>query len=184
MLHKYRKEVVPLLQKTLGISNLNAVPKITSVHVNVGIGSYVEAGKDPDDVMKSVALITGQRPVLVKSRKAISNFKLKINSPNGVYTTLRGKNMYTFLDKLVHFALPRIRDFRGIPRKSFDQNGNYSLGIKEHIVFPDIPAEDVSKIHGIQITIKTTAKNDKEARALLEGLGFPFQKDQKESARQ
>ncbi|PIQ78246.1 50S ribosomal protein L5 [Candidatus Peregrinibacteria bacterium CG11_big_fil_rev_8_21_14_0_20_46_8] len=173
----YTKEVIPKLQKELGIKNLHALPKIVSVHVNVGVGSYITGGKDYKDVVQNVEAITGQRPIVNKSRKSISNFKLRENVPNGVSVTLRGQRMYDFLNKLVNVVFPRIRDFRGISRKSFDGRGNYSLGIKEHTVFPEIKGEDVSKIHGIQITIKTTATSNEHGLKLLENLGFPFQKE-------
>lgn len=173
----YEKEAVPALMSKLGIKNRNAVPKISYVKVNVGIGSYVTAGKDYEDVVKNVAKITGQKPVVAKSKKAISNFKLKIGMPTGVSVTLRGKRMYDFLSKIVNAVLPRIRDFRGISPRAFDGRGNYSLGIREHVVFPEIDAEDVSKFHGIQVTIVTTAGNDERGRELLSALHFPFKKE-------
>lgn len=172
----YKEEMVPALQKTLGVKNINAVPKITAVCVNVGVGSYVVAGKDHEDIVKSIATITGQRPVVKRSKKAISNFKLKINMASGVVTTLRGKRMYDFVAKLVHVVFPRIRDFRGISKKSFDGHGNYSIGIREHTVFPEVTGEDINKIHGVQITIQTTAKTNAHALELLKAFGFPFQK--------
>lgn len=172
----YSTKIAPELKKKLGLKNVNAVPKILSVHVNVGIGSYVSAGKDHEDIVKNIAAITGQKPVVVKSKKAISNFKLKINMPTGVLVTIRGKRMYDFIEKLISVVLPRIRDFRGISPKSFDGQGNYSIGIKEHTVFPEIQAEDVNKIHGVQINVRTSAKNDDQARELLRALGFPFRK--------
>jgi len=170
------KEVLAKVQKELKIKNINAAPKITAVHVNVGVGSYVTAGKDHEDVVRNLTTITGQKPVVKKSRQAISNFKLKINTPNGVSVTLRGQRMYDFINKLVNVVFPRIRDFRGISRKSFDGNGNYSIGISEHTVFPEIKSEDVNKIHGLQITIKTSADKNEEALVLLEAFGFPFKK--------
>ncbi|MBI4994458.1 50S ribosomal protein L5 [Candidatus Peregrinibacteria bacterium] len=172
----YREKIVPQMMKTLGVKNLHAVPRIESVKINAGIGSYVVAGKDPEDIVKSITLITGQKPIITKSKKAISNFKLKINMPSGVVATLRGKRMYDFLSKLIHVALPRIRDFRGISKKSFDGRGNYSMGVKEHTIFPEIQASDVSKIHGLQITIQTNARNNKKALELLKAFGFPFKK--------
>lgn len=176
LLQQYREELVPELQKSLGIKNPHAVPRIKSVIINVGIGSHVAAGKDPEDIVKNVVVITGQKPVITHSKKAISNFKLKINMPSGVVVTLRGKRMYDFLTKLIHIVFPRIRDFRGISKKSFDSRGNYSIGIREHTVFPEIQSEDVSKIHGMQITIQTTAGDDKKAYELLKAFGFPFKK--------
>jgi len=137
----------------------------------------VSSGKDYESVVKNIERITGQRPVVNKSRMAISNFKLKEGTPNGVSVTLRGARMYDFLKKLVNVVFPRIRDFRGMPQKAFDGRGNYSVGITEHTVFPEIDPEDVSKIHGLQVTIITTAKNDDEGRALLKAMNFPFKKD-------
>lgn len=172
----YRKKVATELKKQLNRDNVNAVPKIVSVHVNVGIGTYVSSGKDHEDIIASVTAITGQKPVVVRSKKAISNFKLKINMPTGVLVTLRGDRMYHFLDKLINVVFPRIRDFRGISPKSFDGQGNYSIGIKEHTVFPEIQSEDINKIHGVQINVRTSAGNNEDALKLLTALGFPFRK--------
>lgn len=172
----YREKIAPELMKTLGLNNIHAVPRLKAVIINVGIGSSVAAGKDHEEVVKNVTIITGQKPIVSRSKKAISNFKLKINMPSGVITTLRGKKMYDFVTKLIDVALPRIRDFRGISKKAFDGRGNYSLGIREHTAFPEIRADDVNKIHGIQVTIQTTAGDDKKAFELLKSLGFPFKK--------
>lgn len=172
----FRKQLAPALQQKLGLENLNAVPKIKCVKINVGIGSYVTAGKDYEEVVKNITAISGQKPVVVKAKKAISNFKLKIGMPTGVTVTLRGKRMYDFLTKLINVVFPRIRDFRGLSKKSFDGRGNYSVGIREHVVFPEISAEDVSKIHGVQITVVTNACNNKYGFELLNALGFPFKK--------
>lgn len=173
----YREEIIPTLMQKLRVKNPHAIPYIQAVRINVGIGSYVVSGKDPEDVVKNIVSITGQKPIVTHSRKAISNFKLKLNMPSGVIATLRGKRMYDFLTKLVHVVFPRIRDFRGISKKSFDGHGNYSIGIREHTVFPEIQSEDVSKIHGVQITVQTNAKNDSSAFELLKAFGFPFQKE-------
>ncbi|MBP9718144.1 50S ribosomal protein L5 [Candidatus Gracilibacteria bacterium] len=170
----YREKIAPALKKELGRENVNAVPRIVSVHVNVGIGSYVGAGKDHEEIVRNVEAITGQKPIVQRSKKAISNFKLKINQPTGVVVTLRGGRMYDFVDKLINAVFPRIRDFRGISQKAFDGRGNYSIGLKEHTVFPEIQSEDVNKVHGVQVTIRTTAKNDKESLALMKLMGFPF----------
>lgn len=174
ILQTYREEIVPALCKTLGLKNVNAAPRLTAIVVNVGVGSAVAAGKDHEEVVKNIQAITGQKPIVTRSKKAISNFKLKINMASGVVVTLRGKRMYEFLNKLVNVTFPRIRDFRGVSRKSFDGHGNYSIGIREHTVFPEIQTDDVSKTHGVQITIKTNAKNDNEALELLKAFGFPF----------
>jgi large subunit ribosomal protein L5 len=176
LLQTYREQVVPELQKSLGLKNPNAVPRLKSIIVNVGIGSHVAAGKDHEDIVKNITTITGQKPVVTHAKKAISNFKLKINMPSGVVVTLRGKRMYDFLTKLIHVVFPRIRDFRGISKKSFDGRGNYSVGIREHTAFPEIESEDVSKIHGMQITIQTTAGTNEKALELLKAFGFPFKK--------
>lgn len=172
----YREQIVPQLMKEMGIKNPMAVPKITAVNINVGIGSHVAAGKDHEEIVKNIIAISGQKPIVPKSKKAISNFKLKINMPSGVVVTLHGKRMYDFLTKLVHVVFPRIRDFRGISSKSFDGRGNYSLGLREHTIFPEIRTEDVNKTHGLQITIQTTAKKNADALKLLKAFGFPFKK--------
>lgn len=172
----YKEKMIPALMKDLGVKNIHAVPKITAVQINVGIGSAVVAGKDPEEVVKNITLISGQKPVVVHSKKAISNFKLKINMASGVVVTLRGKRMYDFLTKLINIVFPRIRDFRGISKKSFDGRGNYSIGIHEHIVFPEIQSDDITKTHGVQITIQTNAGTNERGLALLRAFGFPFVK--------
>lgn len=172
----FTRNILPALQKELNRKNVMAVPRVKMVKINVGIGKMSEGGKDYAHVISSVSTISGQKPVIAKARIAISNFKLKKGQPVGVSVTLRGKRMYDFLNKLVNVAFPRIRDFRGIAGKGFDGHGNYTVGIKEHTVFPEIGAEDVSKIHGLEITVVTTAKNDEEGRKLLQLMGFPFQK--------
>lgn len=172
---KYRKNVVPLLQKELGIKNLWAVPKISKVKINVGLGQFLASKKDYSEVLDNLAAITGQRPVVNKARKAISNFKIRLGLPIGVSVTLRGKKMYDFVNKLVNITLPRIRDFRGISPKAFDGHGNYTVGITENTVFPEINPDNIDKTHGLEVTIITTAKNDQEGIALLKAMGFPFQ---------
>lgn len=175
---KYINEIAPKLKKELGVKNVNAVPKVTKVTVNVGVGSLVAAGnKDLSDVIENVRMITGQQPVVTKAKQAISNFKLRIGMPVGIRVTLRGERMYDFISKLVSVTLPRVRDFRGITTKGFDQQGNYSLGLSDHLVFPEINPDDISKVHGIQICISTTATNSSEGHALLKELGFPFRED-------
>jgi len=175
---RYYKEILPALQKELGIKNVNAVPKVTKVVVNAGLGGmYTSGTKDFTEFTENFKAITGQAPVIRKSKKAISNFKLREGLPNGVMVTLRGNRMYDFLNKLVNVVFPRIRDFRGISSKAFDGNGNYSVGIKEHTVFPEINPDDLVKIHGLQVCINTTAKTDDDARALLTAFGFPFKKN-------
>ena len=172
----YNEKIAPELMKTLGKKNVNAVPRVKAIKVNVGVGKMVAEGKDHEEIVKNITAITVQKPIVPRSKKAISNFKLKINMVTGVVVTMRGKRMYDFLTKLVDVVFPRIRDFRGISTKSFDGHGNYSLGLREHIVFPEIRSDDVNKIHGLQVTIQTDASNDKDALALLKALGFPFKK--------
>jgi len=154
-----------------------AVPRLLFVKVNVGIGSLTKNTKDFSDVTNNVALITGQKPVVTKSRLAISNFKLRAGMPVGVTVTLRGEKMYDFLDRLVNIVFPRIRDFRGLSIKSFDGKGNYSVGFKEAIVFPEVNPDDVSHVHGLQVTVATTAHNNEQGIALFRAMGFPFKKE-------
>ncbi|OGJ52325.1 50S ribosomal protein L5 [Candidatus Peregrinibacteria bacterium RIFOXYB2_FULL_32_7] len=172
----FTKNVIPQLKKELNIKNIFAVPKLTKVVVNIGIGSYLtrKNKKDYEDIIKDLKMITGQCPAVRKSRKAISNFKLRQGMPVGLTCTLRGQRMYDFTSKLINIALPRIRDFQGLQVKAFDGRGNYSIGIKEHSIFPEINIENVVDIHGLQININTNAKTDYEAFLLLKYMGFPF----------
>ena len=172
----FKSEVIPALQKELGIKNLMAVPTVSKVKLNVGIGSLTKNTKDFSDVIENVTKIAGQKPVVTKAKMAISNFKLRVGMPTGITVTLRGKRMYDFLYELVNVVFPRVRDFRGISAKAFDGQGNYSVGFKEALVFPEINPDDVLNIHGVQITVNTTARNDEEGRALLTKIGFPFKK--------
>ena len=172
----FNKEVVPVLQKELDIKNRMAVPRITKVKLNVGIGTLTKNTKDYSDVVSNVARIAGQQPVVTKAKQAISNFKLRVGMPTGITVTLRGKKMYEFIYRLVNIVFPRVRDFRGLNPKSFDGHGNYSVGFKEALVFPEINPDDVLNVHGIQVTIATTAENDEGGRALLTQIGFPFKK--------
>jgi len=180
---KFQKELAPQLQKQLKIKNINAVPKLTKVVLNVGIGKMLAGGKDYSEVEENVKLITGQKPVVAKSRKAISNFKLRENQPVGINITLRGSRMYDFVSKFVNIVLPRTRDFRGISPRSFDGQGNYSLAVREHTVFPEINADDLIKLHGLQLTFVTTAKDNDSAFILLKTLGFPFQERKEKTAK-
>jgi len=173
---QFQSQVVPALQKELNLKNVMQVPRLTKVKVNVGIGTLTKKTKDFTDVVENVAKITGQKPVVTKAKLAVSNFKLRKGMPVGITVTLRGEKMYEFVYRLVNIVLPRVRDFRGISPKSFDGNGNYSLGFKEATVFPEINPDDVSNVHGLQITVCTTAKDDSSALALLDQLGFPFKK--------
>ncbi len=182
LMETYKKEIAPKLQKELGIKNVNAVPALKTVKLNVGLGQFITAKKDYSEVLDNIAAITGQRPVVTKAKKAISNFKLRQGVPVGVAVSLHGKRMYDFINKLVHITLPRIRDFRGLPLKGFDGHGNYTIGISENTVFPEINPDNVDKIHGLQITIVTTAKTNEEGQKLLKAMNFPFQAPPKKVA--
>lgn len=171
---KYKKEIVPQLKKEFGYQNDLSVPSLNKVIINVGLGRAVSDTKIFDPVIGNLKLITGQKPVKTYAKKSISGFKIRQGMPIGLMVTLRKKRMYDFLEKLINIVLPRMRDFRGIKTSAFDRAGNYSLGIKEHIVFPEIDYEKVSEIYSLEVNIVTTAKNSKEAKKLLELLGFPF----------
>lgn len=172
---KYLKELAPILQKELKLKNSMACPKISKITINVGIGSYIQShNKDFSNIIENITAICGQKPVIAKAKKSISNFKIRKGDPIGVIATLRGKRMYDFLNKLINIVLPRVRDFRGLSKKAFDGKGNYTIGLKEHVVFPETSQDDLSKIHGIQINIITTAKNNEEGYELLKAFRFPF----------
>lgn len=173
---QYKKEVLPKLKKDFDYKNNLAVPKLTKITVNVGVGEAVNDRKRLDDVVNSVATITGQKPVITTARKSISNFKLREGMPIGCKVTLRGKIMYEFLDRLINLALPRTRDFQGIPDRSFDGRGNYNLGVREHTIFPEINTDKIDWIHGMDIAFITNAPNDEQAFSLLKYLGMPFRK--------
>ena len=172
----FKSEVIPALKKELGLKNNLAIPKIQAIKIHVGIGSLTKQTKDFSDVIDNVSKITGQKPIVTKAKRAISNFKLRIGMPVGIVVTLRGKRMYEFLYRLIHIVLPRVRDFRGLNPKSFDGSGNYSIGFKEALVFPEINPDDALNVHGLQITIVTTAKNDNEGLLLLKEIGLPLKK--------
>jgi large subunit ribosomal protein L5 len=170
----YQKEIVPELMKLHGYKNVNEVPKIEKIVLNMGLGDVKDNSKSFGIALNELSLISGQKPVATKAKKAISNFKVREGMKIGAKVTLRGKRMYEFLDKLISIALPRVRDFRGVARKSFDGRGNYALGIKEQIIFPEIDYDKIEKIRGFDILIVTTAKSDSEALSLLEAMGMPF----------
>ena len=172
-LQKYR-DAVPHVMQTFGYKNVMEVPRIEKVVINVGVGEAKQDIKYLDAAMEEVALITGQRPVLKRAKRSVANFKVRAGMPVGCMVTLRGARMWEFLDRLVTVALPRIKDFRGVSRRSFDGRGNYNLGLREQLVFPEIDYDKVLKVRGMNITIVTTAKKDEEAQALLAELGFPF----------
>jgi large subunit ribosomal protein L5 len=170
----YRKAVVPALQERFGYKNVMQVPKITKITVNMGVGEAMNDKKIIDNAAADMAKITGQKALITRARKSIANFKVRENWPIGCKVTLRGARMYEFLDRLITVAIPRIRDFRGLSGRSFDGRGNYSLGIKEQIIFPEIDFDKVDALRGMDITIVTTARNNDEARALLEAFNFPI----------
>ena len=171
---RYQTEIVPELMKQFEYSNVMQVPSLVKISVNKGVGEAATNKKVVDDAVEEIRTITGQHPVVRKARKAVSNFKIRQGMPIGASVTLRGTTMYEFLDRLITLALPRVRDFRGIPDRSFDGRGNYSLGIKEQIVFPEIIVDQVSVISGLDLTFVTTAQTDEEAFALLKAFGMPF----------
>jgi large subunit ribosomal protein L5 len=172
----YRDKIVAELQKSLGLENPMQVPKITRITVNMGVGEAVADKKAMDGAVGDLTALTGQKPLVTKSRKSIASFKLRQGVPVGAKVTLRGARMYEFLDRLVNVAMPRIRDFRGVSARSFDGRGNYSFGVKEQIIFPEIAYDKIDAIRGMDITISTTARDDREGRALLESFNFPFRK--------
>lgn len=174
LLQLYTKQVVPALQAQFGYKNVMQVPKVTKITINVGYGRQHKDKVYIENAEKTLSLISGQKPMHNKAKKSISNFKIREGMPIGVSVTIRGPRMYDFLQKLIHISLPRVRDFRGIDPKSFDAQGNYTLGLKENAAFPEIVIESLDKIHGLQIVISTNAHNKAEGRALLTGLGFPF----------
>ncbi len=174
---KYKKEVVPALMAQLGYKNILQVPKLVKVVLNVGYGRQVKETAFVENIGETLKAISGQKPIQNKAKKSISNFKIREGMNIGASVTLRGKRMYDFIDKLVSITFPRVRDFRGISPKSFDKQGNYSIGFKEHIAFPEIKSDAVDKLHGLQIVINTTAENKTAGLALLGKLGFPFKKD-------
>jgi len=173
---KYNKEVLPKLQQELGIKNKFAIPRIEKVSLNIGLGRSLNDPKFTEVATKTLLAITGQKPVERKAKKSIAAFKIREGMSVGLSVTLRGERMYNFLDKFVNISLPRVRDFRGLENKSVDKQGNLNIGIKEHVVFPEIESEDIEKIHGLEVCISTTAKDAKSGHKLFEYLGFPFKK--------
>jgi large subunit ribosomal protein L5 len=171
---KYAKEIAPALQKELNISNKMAVPKLHKVVINMGVGEATQNSKVLDPAVNELGQITGQKPVVTKSKKSIAAFKVRSGQAIGAMVTLRGDRMYEFMDRLINVALPRVRDFRGVSTKSFDGRGNYTLGVKDQLIFPEIDYAKVDKMKGMNITMVTTAKNDNDARALLKHMGMPF----------
>lgn len=176
LLDYYKREVVPTLMKEFGYRNIMQVPKLNKIIVNMGLGEAISNIKILERAVEELAAITGQRPVVTKAKKSIANFKLRTGMSIGAMVTLRGRRMYDFLDRLVNICLPRVRDFKGVSPNSFDGRGNYTLGLKEQIIFPEVDYNKVEKVKGMNVTIVTTAKSDEESRALLAHLGLPFRR--------
>ncbi|MBI4772210.1 MAG: 50S ribosomal protein L5 [Chloroflexi bacterium] len=171
---RYRTEVAPALMKEFGLQNVMQAPRLRKVVVNVGVGEALENAKALDAAVGDITAITGQKPVVTRARKSISNFKLREGRAIGVKVTLRGERMWSFLDRLMNVALPRVRDFRGVPPDSFDGRGNYTLGMGEQLIFPEIQYDKIDKVRGFEVTVVTSAKNDDQGRRLLQSLGMPF----------
>ena len=176
MEEKYNKEVVPALRKAFDLKNIMQVPRITKVVVNIGMGEAMDNPKAMESAVSDLTTITGQKPVQTKARKSIANFKLREGRLIGTKVTLRGDRMWAFLDRLLSTALPRVRDFRGVSANAFDGRGNYTLGLRDQLIFPEIEYDKIDKLRGMEVTIVTTAKNDDQARVLLQLLGMPFSK--------
>jgi large subunit ribosomal protein L5 len=174
---KYHQDVVEALKKDLSLENVMEVPRIKKVVLNIGVGEALDNAKALDAAVDDMTMITGQKPVITKARKSIAAFKLREGRAIGVKVTLRGERMWSFLDRLMNIALPRVRDFRGVSADSFDGRGNYTLGLREQLVFPEINYDKIDKVRGMEITIVTTARNDQEGRQLLALLGMPFRKE-------
>ncbi len=175
--NKYRKEVIPALMKHFEYGNVHRVPKLVKISVNMGVGIATQNKAILDNAVKELTVIAGRKPIITKAKKSISNFKLREGMPIGCKVTLRGEVMYEFLDRLISIVIPRVRDFRGVSTKSFDGRGNFTLGIKEQTVFPEIEYDKIDAVRGMDISIVTTAKTDEEGRELLRSLGMPFKKN-------
>lgn len=174
---RYQNEVAPALMKSLGLDNIMQIPRISKVVVNIGLGEALDNPKSLDAAVSDLNLISGQRPIVTKARKSIANFKLREGRAIGAKVTLRGERMWSFLDRLVNIALPSVRDFRGVSADSFDGRGNYTLGLREQLVFPEIDYDKIDKLRGLEISIVTTATSDDHGRELLKLLGMPFKKE-------
>lgn len=173
---KYRAEVVPALTERFGYGNVHQVPRLEKIVVNMGVGEAVQDAKQLDAAMEDLAIVTGQKPMVARARKSIASFKLRQGMPIGAKVTLRGDRMWDFFDRLVTMAIPRIRDFRGLNPKSFDGRGNYSMGVTEQLIFPEIDYDKVDRVRGMDITFVTSATTDEEAKALMEAFAFPFKR--------
>lgn len=173
---QYKEEIVPKLKEEFSYDNIMAIPRLRKIVINVGAGEAINDAKYLDTVVENIGTITGQQPVKTKAKKSVSNFKLREGVPIGCKVTLRKKVMYEFLDRLINLALPRTRDFQGVPNKSFDGRGNYTMGIKEHTIFPEIDVDNTNRVHGMDITFVTNAETDEEAFSLLKHFGMPFKR--------
>ncbi len=171
---RFRKEIMPILMTEFGYSNTMQAPRVSKVIVNIGVGEAIANAKTLDGAVKDMTAITGQKPIVLKAKKSIATFKLREGMPIGVKVSLRGDRMYHFLDRLMNIALPRTRDFRGVPRDAFDGRGNYTLGLREQLIWPEIEYDQIDKVRGMEVSIVTSAKTDEEARRLLQLLGMPF----------
>ena len=171
---RYRQEITPALMRDLGVTNALAVPRLEKIVLNMGLGEATQNPKLLDSAVEELASISGQKPIVTRAKKAIANFKLREGMPIGAMVTLRGERMYEFFERLVNVALPRVRDFKGVPDRAFDGRGNYSLGLREQVIFPEINLDKVDKIKGLTVVICTTARTDAEGKALLRALGMPF----------
>ena len=171
---QYRKEILPALMREFGYSNTMQVPRLQKIVVNIGVGEAIGNAKALDGAVKDMTAVTGQKPLVMKAKKSIATFKLREGMPIGVKTTLRGNRMYHFLDRLMNIALPRTRDFRGVARDAFDGRGNYTLGLREQLIWPEIDYDQIDKVRGMEVSIVTSARNDEEARRLLQLMGMPF----------
>jgi len=178
LIEKYKKEVAPYLQKKFGYTNVHQIPRLLKISLNIGAGEAIQDSKVLEGAVNDLTIISGQKPVITSARKSISNFKLRKGMKIGARVTLRSKMMWEFMDRFVSVAVPRIRDFRGYSDKSFDGRGNYSLGVKEQIIFPEINVDKIDKIRGLDVTFVTSAKTDEEGYELLKALGFPFKKQE------
>jgi large subunit ribosomal protein L5 len=174
---RYQKEIVPSLVKELGLDNVMQCPRISKVVVNIGVGDALDNGKLLDEAVRDLGKITGQKPLINKSKRNIASYKLRVGTAIGTSVTLRGYKMWSFLDRLMNVALPRVRDFRGVSPHAFDGRGNYTLGITEQLVFPEVNYDEISKIRGLEVTIVTTAEDDESSRELLRKLGMPFKEE-------
>jgi large subunit ribosomal protein L5 len=174
---RYQKEIAPALEAAIGADNVMQIPRVSKVVVNIGVGEALDNAKALEAAVADLTLITGQKPIITKARKSIANFKLREGRQIGVKVTLRGERMWSFLDRLMNIALPRVRDFRGISPNAFDGRGNYTLGLREQLVFPEIEYDKIDKLRGLEVSIITTARDDDESRQLLQMLGMPFRKE-------